>query len=259
MTRFVVSAQERFRALALASDACEQSWSIGRGGAEHRFLFFLDHDDGSALALAEAAVAFGFPATALRDWSAVLPGADAIGLAVNRDLTSVRLYVQYWEAVRLRAEEGDFSAVPLYLGFKALRSGVVRQDVYICHPAAPRDRFWPPIATALSDFGASPTEVEAAFAPLTAGNCIYTETSQEGRDAWLATVRRADLDPATIADCLRPITDRSGLSGAAEALRGGAPLVHLAAGEDATKGRFLTLYLESDPDQMIAGFTGPNS
>lgn len=248
---------DRLVALAQDCDACERSWSITNDGAEERFLFFFDHQPGRALALAEAAVALGFPPALLQGWSQALPGADAIGLAVNRDLTSVRLYVQYWEAIRARAQAGDFSPAPLYVGFKALGPDRLRTDLYTCLPAAPRSRFWPPMAAALAGFGVDATAAEAAFAPLTDATCIYTETQSGERQSWLATVRRAPLDPATLANCLTPLAKRPDLSALAQALSDGDALVHLAGGEDDVKGRFLTLYIESDPETVIAALTRP--
>lgn len=247
-------------AMARDCDACERSWSIHDGGVEERLLFFADHQPGRALRMAEAAVALGFPAALLQGWSRALPGADAIGLAVNRSGSSVRLYVQYWEAVKARVMGGDLAPAPLYVGFKALPGGVLRQDVYFCAPAAPRDRFWPPMRDALVAWGCAAAAAEAAFAPVTAGNCLFTETVAEGRSSWLATLRRAPLQARAVADCLAPLAEGPGREGLRAALAGGAGLVHLAAGEDAVKGRFLTVYLEeAAPEAAVARMVNPPS
>lgn len=201
------------------------------------------------MALAEAAVALGFPQGLLAGWSKALPGADAIGLAVNREGSSVRLYVQYWEAVRALVEAGQAGPLPLYAGFKALSGGVLRTDAYLCHPAAPREVFWPPMRDGLARLGVAPDLAEAAFAPLTAGNCIFTETQSDGRASWLATVRRAELDSGAVARCLAPLAARA--EGMAAALAAGAAPVHLAGGEDGTKGAFLTVYLEAEPEDIV--------
>lgn len=254
----VSGATELLAGLAASCDACERSWSIHRDGVEERVLFFFDHQPGRAMMLARAAVAMGFPADLLAGWSQALPGADAIGLAVSRDLTSLRLYVQYWEALRERAAAGDFSPAPLYLGFKALGAGQLRTDAYICLPAAPRTLFLPPLRDALLDFGADADATDAALAPLTDTNAIHTEIMSQTRRSWLTTVRRAPLDPALVARALSPVADRAGATGLAAALAGGADLVHLAGGEDEVKGRFLTVYLDSDPARAMELFTPPS-
>jgi hypothetical protein len=240
--------------LASDADSCERSWSFHGSGCEERVLFFFDHDAERALMLAKAAVALGFPAKAVRGWSRALPGADAIGLAVTRDLRSVRLYVQYWEAVRDRVIGGDPSPTPLYVGFKALGDGRLREDVYICLPAAPRDLFWPPMERALAGVGADPVGAQQVFAALDSASCIYTETLSEARRSWLATVRRAAIDPGQLADCLPA---RADLADLVAELRAGAPLVHVAGGEDDTKGHFVTLYTEADPQDVAAMFSRP--
>ncbi len=252
------TAKETLFALAQGCDACEISWSIHDGGVEERILFFFDHQDDSALMLARAAVALGYPAGLLQGWSQALPMADAIGLAVSRDLRSVRLYVQYWETVRARVIDGDLTPAPLYVGFKALASGQVRTDTYVCLPAAPRGMVWPPMRQALCDFGADAAAVDTAFAPLTDGNCIHTEILSDRRRSWLDTVRRAPFDAQAMAAALRPVAQRAGSETLVTALTNNAPLVHVAGGEDDAKGRFLTLYLEADPEQAVASITRPD-
>lgn len=244
--------------LAQDCDACEMSWSIHDGGVEERILFFFDHQNDSALMLARAAVALGYPADLLQGWSQALPLADAIGLAVSRDLRSVRLYVQYWETVRARVIAGDLTPAPLYVGFKALASGQVRTDTYVCLPAAPRGMVWPPMRQALCDVGADAAAVDIAFAPLTDGNCIHTEILSDSRRSWLDTVRRAPLDAQAMAAALRPVAQQAGSGTLLAALENGAALVHVAGGQDDTKGRFLTLYLEEDPEQAVASIMRPD-
>lgn len=236
--------------LARDCDACEQSWSFHAGGVEERFLFFFEQKEETALRLARAAVTLGFPEGLLAGWSRALPGADAVGLAVNREGSSVRLYVQYWEAVRRRAMAGDLQPVPLYLGFKALPSGALRVDGYICHPAAARGVFWPEMAAGMAAFGLDPALAEAAFAPLSAANCIYTRTISEARRSWLATVRRAELEPERVETCLAPLAQRPGAETFSAALWRGAPMLHLAGGQDEAKGDFLTIYLEAEPEEI---------
>ena len=61
-----------------------------------------------------------------------------------------------------------------------------------------------------------------------------------------------------IAAALRPVAQRAGSGTLLAALEDGAALVHVAGGEDDTKGRFLTLYLEEDPEQAVAAITRPD-
>lgn len=249
-----IGAPDLIARLAHEADSCERSWSIHDGRCEERCLFFFDNEPDRAVMLAETAVALGFPRDALMAWSRTLPGADAVGLAVSRDLASIRLYVQYWEAIRSRVIQGEMSPAPLYVGVKALRSGRVRHDVYVCLPAAPRDLFWPRIEQALVRLGCNDAAVQPIFNGLTAATCIYTETASVERRSWLATVRRADIDPRDLAACL-PRT--SALSEVTDTLTSGAPLVHIAGGTDSAKGDFVTLYTEADAKQVEELFIPP--
>ena len=219
-------------------------------------LFFFDLTEGRAQELAEAAEALGLPNSLLSAWAKALPGADAIGLAVRTDLTSVRLYTQYWDLQVARLEAGKSDLIPLYRGFKALPGGSVRQDDYICLPAAPRSLFWPDMSQALAGIGLDTEAVETAFAPLDAESCIYTRTAAPDRNSWLATVRRADLDRHAVAQALAPLA-----TGAARPVAKAAQahdLVHVAGGSDDVKGGFTTFYFQVDPDHISALFSGSN-
>ena len=239
-----------FSRLTEAADAVERSWSLSQGGVERRALAFFDATDAAVGLLSDAAEVLGVPQTLIAAWQRALPGADAIGLALRDDLKSVRLYTQYWDTVVARVRAGQEGPCPLYAGFKALPDGSARIDSYICLPNAPRAEFMPEIDSALTAFGANPEALDAVFRPLTPEACIFTRTRAPHRDSWLATLRRAELSPASMATALSGVTD--GLTDEpeiAQAVRS-RRLLHLAGGEDAVKGRFLTLYTETDPADL---------
>ncbi len=239
-----------FSRLTEAADALERSWSLSAGQAERRALVLFNATDPTVDLLTDAAKILGLAPALIAAWRRALPGADAVGLALRDDLRSVRLYTQYWEAVVARVRAGKTTPSPLYAGFKSLPNGSTRIDSYICWPSAPRSEFMPEIGTALTAFGADPDGLEETFRPLKPEVCIFTRTSSAARRSWLATVRRADLPPASIATALWGVTERAAHGPEiAMALRC-RRLLHVAGGEDAVKGRFLTLYTETDTDDL---------
>ncbi len=238
-----------------AADVVERSWSIGADGAvEQRFLVFLGDVDDRANDLARAASALGAPKSLISAWQNRIGGADALGLAVNTQLTSVRLYAQYWDMLVRRVQRDVLGPFPLYLGCKALPDGSLREDVYLCHPLAPKSQFMPPITTAMQGLGVPSDQIAKVFSALTEDSCIFTETENAARRSWLATVRRAAPDTKALAAALaigfgpRPAPWQRAVLVQAEA----APLLHIAGGQDSTKGSFTTLYFESTPAQMLA-------
>jgi hypothetical protein len=255
MTSFSSDGDRRAMALlaelAHKADACERSWSIAADAIEARVLFFCDASVETAGLIARTARALGTPDALIAAWSHALPAADAIGLALRCDGRSVRLYTQYWDLLAARVREGRTEPYPLYRGFKALPDGSQRHDDYVCLPMAPRSLFWPAIAEALTAAGLDARAADAAFAALDAGQAIHTVTEGDARKSWLTTVRRAPPDRAAIAQLLAPLAGRPG---AAEMIAAATrhEMVHLAGGEDPTKGRFLTVYLESTPAEVLA-------
>lgn len=237
--------------IATDADACERSWSIGESEIEERVLFFFEMSVEAARLIAEGAVALGMDAETVSAWSKALPAADAIGLALRTDRKSVRLYTQYWEVIAERVRNGDASPFAVYRGFKALPGGVVRHDDYVCLPMAPREVFWPPISAALSELGADAAAAEAVFAPLDAGNAIFTATQSTERTSWLTTVRRAELDPSAVSALLASLAERKGGADIIEAAANG-PLIHIAGGRDLVKGSFITLYFGSSAGAALA-------
>ena len=243
-------ANDLIRDLARAADGCERSWSITGSEIEERALFFFDMSVKAARMIAKTAVSLDLDEQLLADWSSALPAADAIGIALRRDRTSVRLYTQYWTLIATRVGNGDHSPYPLYRGFKSLPDRSVRRDDYVCLPMAPREVFWPPMKAALTGLGADGDAAEAAFAPLDADSAIFTATQNPERRSWLTTVRRAELDPAAVADLLAPLTRREGGQAIVDAANAGQ-MLHMAGGSDTVKGGFATLYFSSTPEAVL--------
>lgn len=244
--------------LAHSADACEKSWSITEDGIEERVLFFFETSVHAAELIAATAVDLGLPRKLLSAWSSALPGADAIGLALRSDRTSVRVYTQYWEVLAARVDAGNLEPFPLYKGFKLLPSGAVRSDDYYCRPVAPKADFWPPMAQTFEAFGLDSTQADVAFADLNAETAICTRTLGAKRTSWLTTVRRAQVDRAELAKWASPLAAREGGQAIVEALSK-HDLVHLAGGTDTQKGAFLTIYLESTPPEVLAALAPANS
>jgi hypothetical protein len=251
-------ALKSLRAVAHAADSCERSWSLPLQGdrAEERVLFFLDLDEAAALQVAGAARALGVSNSLLRDWSAALPGADAIGVALSRDGSSVRLYTQYWQAGLARVRAGERSPFPLYVGFKGLRDGTTRTDIYHCVPIAPPEIYWPPMEATFAAFGLG--SLREAFVDLDADTAIFTMTDGAGRRSWLTTVRRATTRRAAFLRWLQPLEAWPDARDMMAAARDGVP-VHLAGGVDPKKGDFLTLYLSSTPQRALDRLSSVNA
>ena len=232
--------------LVTLAEGFDRSWSFSEAGVEERALFFLPL--AAAPTLREVAQGLGFEAPGLAEFDAALPGADAIGFTIA-ERGSLRLYLQYWDAMAARVAAGDLSPGPLYLGIKQFEDGRARRDVYHCLPLAPQEEYRPEIEAALIGFGADAQAVAGLLGRLSPEACIWTRTQNAGRTSWLATLRRADIPSQLLIEALSPIADRAGVGDVIAALRRGAPL-HIAGGTDAGKGQFLTFYVESDASEM---------
>ena len=239
-------------ALIESADSFDRSWSISaEGKAEERFLLFFDRVDGRSQKMAALAAQMGMSHTALAQWRLSLSGADAMGLALNAQKSTVRLYSQYWDQLASRVAGGNLAPYPVYRGIKSLPDGGMRDDSYLCQPMAPRSEFWPLIETALAELGLPKADVAMAFADLDDDNCIFTRTGAANRQSWLATVRRAQIDKAAWHRALTALPDTPW----AAALRDHAlkhDLLHLAAGRDNSKGEFVSLYFTADAEQLLA-------
>ena len=249
--------KESLTDLAEVADAVEESWSIGAHEIEERALFFCDTSTESATAIATAAKALDLDDRLLWDWSKAIPGSDAIGLALRYDKKSVRLYNQYWVAIAAQVQGGDSSPFALYLGFKSLPDGTVRRDSYMCTPAAAPDVFWPHLSTCFTDFGLDKDQAQAVFRDLNAETAIFTQTAGDARQSWLTTVRRATIDRTALADWMAPLAKREGGSVIIDAARR-SDLVHVAGGQDRTKGAFISFYFESDAQTVLSKLAAQN-
>lgn len=241
--------------LIKAADSMERSWSISTSGpqagqAEERFLLFFDEIDARGAMIADAALALGVTADLVARWQSRFGGADAMGIAFNIAGSSVRLYLQYWDQVVARVQGGDVTPQPLYLGLKSLPGGHLREDVYLCHPMAPRSTFMPPLTQALAQIGLG--QLGHVFDPLDADDCIFTTIADSGRMSFLATVRRAALDRGRVADLLDNLPAASWTQAVKDQSRR-RDLLHIAGGQDPLKGDFTTLYFSSSPQDIDRG------
>lgn len=227
-----------------AADGLERSWSISTSGpklgqVEERFLLFFDQLDARNAMIAEVALDLGMTRDLVDRWQSRFTGADAMGIAVNTAGSSVRLYLQYWDQVVDRVEAGDLSPQMLYLGLKSMPQGHIREDVYTCHPIAPRSEFMPQLSLALSRIGIA--DLGDVFDPLDADACIFTTTEAAGRMSFLTTVRRANLDRARVAGLMADLPSAPWTRALQDHAQQ-ADLLHIAGGQDALKGDFTTLY-----------------
>lgn len=230
------------------------SWSFGlragRWSVERRALFFLPPGAETLAALIPAARALGMDEAALARFRLAMPGADALGLTVAEGGASVRLYLQWWDQMAARVAAGDTGPGLLYLGIKKLAGGVPRDDRYICLPLAPRAEYEPELAAGLTEFGISADDTAALLSPLSPERILWTRSQGAGRDAWLVTLRDAPLPQDRLIAALRALPpSRPGRDALCAALERGA-LLHIAGGHDTTKGRFITLYVETDAAGM---------
>lgn len=184
------------------------------------------------------------PETGLKSFLSDAQFADALGVTLT-DNGSHRLYAQYWDQLVRDVENGDLSPKPLYVGWKHYAGGAFRQDVYVCAPLASRSVYWSILEPALRDFGFKADALEKLSEAFTPETMIWCQTANSGRNAWLATVRRADLPEGLMVDALSHLTDRGGVPALRTALEKG-PLLHIAGGEDEQKGHFLTFYVSVD-------------
>ena len=242
--------RDRLENLCSLAQGFDLSWSFSAQGVEKRALFFLPATSTAQSALTVAAGLLGFDDLGLQEFAEATTGADALGMTLSHN-GSVRLYLQYWDALAAQVDQGDLTPAPLYLGLKRLAGGRARRDVYFCLPMAPESEYRPELETALLTFGAAEVPVANLLDQLTPETCIWTRTQGAGRQSWLATVRRAQIQSQDVIDALAPIANRDGVDHVIAALRKGA-LLHIAGGQDEIKGSFLTFYVETDQSGMQA-------
>jgi hypothetical protein len=232
--------------LAAKAGGFDRSWSLTLDGrAEERFLLFFERSRLAVRDIEQAAHDLGAPDHMIKAWSDVLTSSDAVGIAFNRDLSSIRLYTQYWREQVRRVIAGNIDPFVLYRGVKLLGDGTLRDDAYICQPMAPTSIYWPPIEAGCLTFGLTLGGLASGLATLEPETCVYTQTAGHGRTSWLATVRKAEPDQAAVKEMVAPLKG-SDWGDALHDHAGKHDLLHLAGGEDPKKGAFLTIYFSSD-------------
>lgn len=241
------------RALIAQADGFDRSWSLTLGHApEERCLMFFDQSPGAIRGLERAAQLLGLPNSVISQWRDMLVGSDAIGLGLSKSRSSVRLYAQFWDQQVARVMSANLDPFALYLGVKSLPDGSLRKDTYLCEPLLPKAQYWPEIEQACAQFSLEPAGFETAFRDLTDENGVWTRIDGSGRSSWLLTVRKAEPDPAHVAQALSAFKDSAPemLNFAAR-----APMLHIAAGDDPVKGDFISFYFEAEAED-ISEFLG---
>lgn len=215
------SVYQQWMELVPSGDAFDLSWSQHESGLESRCLCGWECDHAPIDALARLALDWGMDAGLVAQWRKASQNAD-VGITINRDLTSLRLYTHRWPS----ASEADIGAV-VYRGYKCLPDGGVRVDEYIY-----RGDLREPSNLALALSHSGQTQVIKALVQNTPPDIplLMTTTHNTQRLSWLATFRHARLDAGLITSDLQ-----------------GYPLAHLAGGHDATKGEFDSFYISSTP------------
>lgn len=209
------------------ADAFDLSWSSTEQGVERRALIGwlignAPHDE-----LVQLSLQWGMPAPMVNRWREGAREAEGVGLTINADLTSLRLYTHRWKGVA----PDDFGAV-VYTGYKCLADGAVRVDEYKNFG----DLRQPENSRYAMENSAHPERVERVLqsspdnVPL-----IYAQIENSGRRSWLVTVRHAKINAGAVIG-----KDYQG-----------SKLLHLAGGIDATKGAFDTFYVGTSPQDVF--------
>ncbi|GEM_PF-2806670 len=241
--------RRELRALITQADGFDQSWSITQEHpVEERCLMFFDMNPRSVKGLERAAQLLGMSNGVISKWRSLLQGCDAIGLGLSKSLKSVRLYAQFWDQQIERVLSENLDPFALYLGVKSLPDGSLRQDTYRCEPLLARTVYWPEIEKACAKFSMNITDLETAMSALNDENGVWTRIDNSGRDSWLLTVRKAEPEPALVAQALSSF---KGHSPDMLAFCTRAPMLHIAAGEDPVKGDFISFYFEAEADDII--------
>lgn len=221
------AASKELKSLAKTADVYDQSWSFHEHGDEERVLFGWWVKEAPWERIKKYCELFAMPAPMVARWLEISNSADGIGIAVNKSLSSLRLYTHHWKSINPE----EIGAI-VYTGFKMLPDGTVRVDEYR-HFGDLRD---PENLEYALSYSNKPEWIHAAIesapenVPL-----MFAKISNTGRQSWIATVRHADVDAGAL------LTGRVS----------GQRLLHIAGGIDASKGSFDTVYI----DPGIAGVT----
>lgn len=215
------------RLLSKTASAFDISTSITEQGNEHRVLMGWYTDKAPLQELAKEAEGWGMPAAMIQQWLAAAKDSEGIGITVNKNMSSLRLYTHSRDKLAPN-ESGEI----VFQGFKSLPDASVRIDEYRnygdlreadnlayaranCQHLQWLDRI---------------NELALEDVPL-----MFSRISNSGRQSWLVTVRHAQLDAGDIIGQQYQ----------------GKKLLHLAGGIDATKGAFDTFYLASNPHEVV--------
>lgn len=208
------------------ADFYDLSFSVTSDSIERRALLGWKLDHARLDILSRVFCDWGIPAKLVEQWAQNANTAELVGIAVDQDVSSFRLYTHKWLGVSLQ----DIGT-PVYWGYKFLPGAVLRVDEYINHGDM---RLHGNLQHAIS-LSPQPKWLERlvmsapAQAPL-----LFTRTENAGRRSWLVTARYAELDAGSVVG--------PGLNG--------RKLLHLAGGIDAVKGSFATVYVAAGRSEI---------
>lgn len=212
-----------FASIVDTGDAYDLSWSHSSAGVEERMMLGWWRQNAPTAELVRLAQGFGIPQPMLTRWLADAEQSAAVGITVNRSLTSFRLYTH-----SLNDQTPDIGQ-RVFCGYKALSDGQVRVDDYRFQGDL-RD---PDLLSIARENTFQPAWLENALSKTSDAHPIPLITILNGaRSSWLATLRHHDIDAGAVlgSDFAR------------------MKLLHLAGGTDVSKGEFSTFYLRSSPD-----------
>lgn len=215
--------------LVQSGNAFDLSWSESSSGTESRALCGWYRDQAPVAQVAELALQWGLPPAVIQRWAAEAADSD-VGITLNSDISSFRLYTHRWGTV-----SPDQIGAVVYRGFKGLPDQTCRVDEYQ-YTGDLRDSDNLEFALARTRHPArvlAAVERAAPDVPL-----VFSRITNAARQSWLATVRHAQLDAQLVSPELA-----------------GYKLAHLAGGIDASKGEFDTSYVSSSPDGFLALIT----
>lgn len=214
--------KEALARLVPGAHAFDLSWSWTEGNVETRLLMGWNRGDVPFDPLIKLADQAQLPKAMVRRWFNEAQAVD-VGLTVNQDVTSFRLYTHDWTDRALGAV--------VYRGFKALPDGTARIDEYVnCGDLRDSANLALARETApWADLVAGIANDAPQDKPL-----MFTRIQNTGRSSWLVTVRHCNLDAGLITPELA-----------------GYKLAHLAGGMDATKGNFATAYVSTGPSSAL--------
>lgn len=219
----LLAARHYMNALIKSADFFDRSWSYTESSVEERLLFGWNTVHAPLNAVKEAAGLFNMPSKMIDEWFSVAADTDLVGITINKNLSSIRLYTHHWNSV-----SPDNIGAIIYRGYKFLPDRTHRIDEYQYFGDL-RDAENLAFALANSRY---PNWIKRIVndAPLDKP-LMFSKTINSGRQSWLATVRHAGLDAGEV------------IQGCAN----GEKLIHIASGIDATKGLFDTVYVNAGP------------